>query len=214
MVEASLEVRVELRIRGDRAVLADDRRELPPESVLRDDDLAVALHEWAKVAAVMTATEPSAGTQSDTVDVVSRRGHQLAGRLATHLREPVHYRNPLTDTTAVVVPSPQDVPPGLHRRTGSRRLFQRSSGEPTPWATGLTVAVFFAAIVAIALLALTTTVAREVNVWIALVAAIVFTAGLAPSLWLGRTVAVLRWVCLGAAVGLGVGWVGLLPALL
>lgn len=227
---------MELRIRGDRAVLTDVAadRDVAPETLPLDADLAAALHEWARVAAAVrraaaggASTLPEPG--EDTVGVVSRRGHQLAGRVATEMRMPVHYVDPVTDVATVVAPSldtprpspsprpsapapssgPRHAAPG-----GSPRVFRRTPGEPTPWATGLTVAAFIAAVVLIGMLALMSTLAEATTGWLALAAAVVVTAGLAPSLWLGRRVPILRWVCFGAVAGLAASWVGLLFVLL
>jgi hypothetical protein len=41
-------------------------------------------------------------------------------------------------------------------------------------------------------------------------AALVVTGGIAPSLWLGRNLPILRWAVLGAGVGLVAAWVGVL----
>ncbi|MGH2843054.1 MAG: DUF2537 domain-containing protein [Solirubrobacteraceae bacterium] len=67
-------------------------------------------------------------------------------------------------------------------------------GEPTPWATGLTVSVVVAAIVVIALLSL--------------------AQGLAPAMWLGRATLIWRWVAYGTAAGIAATWSALLLSLL
>ncbi len=43
-----------------------------------------------------------------------------------------------------------------------------------------------------------------------MLAAAVVTAGVAPSLWLGRRVPVVRWIVLGAASGVVLSWAGVL----
>ncbi|MQA61854.1 MAG: DUF2537 domain-containing protein [Actinophytocola sp.] len=213
---------MELRVRGDRAVLtSEETNEVAPENLPLGADLAAALHEWARVAAAMRRasmgqrsglTEPG----EDVVGVVSRRGHQLARRVASEMRIPVHYRDPVTEIATVVVPNAEASQPRgpRHASPHGTRLFRRTPGEPTPWGTGLTVSVFFAAVVFVGLLALTSTLARGVNGWVAVAAAIAISGGMAPSLWLGRHVPILRWVCLGAAAGLVASWVGLLFVLL
>lgn len=217
---------VELRIRGDRAVLTDgasDERELEPETLPLGAELAAALHEWARVAAAVRRAAEGDATAiaepgEDTVGVVSRRGYQLAGRVATEMRVPVHYVDPVTDVATVVVPTP--VAPAVarrgprHARPGGSGLFRRTPGEPTPWATGLTVSAFLAAVVLVGMLALMSTLAEATSGWLALAAAIVVSGGMAPSLWLGRRVPILRWVCFGAAAGLAASWLGLLFVLL
>ena len=80
--------------------------------------------------------------------------------------------------------------------------------EPTPWLTGLTVTAFIAVVTGAAVLTLSSTL-DETSSWLAFGADVVVTSGLAPSLWLARRVPVWRWVALGAAAGLAVGWLGL-----
>ena len=82
--------------------------------------------------------------------------------------------------------------------------------EPTPWLTGLTVSAFIAAVVVVAMLALATTLARETSGWLALVASVVVTAGITPSLWLVRRTPILRWAAYGAAAGVVLAWAGVL----
>lgn len=216
-------VSVELRIRGDRAVLTDGRpvTELAPETLPLGPDLAAALHEWARVASAIRAAAEGdssaiAEPGEETVGVVSRRGHQLAGRVATELHRPVHYVDPVTDVATVVVPNPVVPPPSgpRHASPGGSGLFRRTPGEPTPWATGLTVSVFIGVVVLVGMLALISTLAAATSGWLSFGAALVVSGGMAPSLWLGRRVPILRWVCFGAAAGLATSWVGLLFVLL
>ncbi|MGH3520716.1 MAG: DUF2537 domain-containing protein [Haloechinothrix sp.] len=215
---------MELRVQGDRAVLADRESpngEVEPEKLPLGPDLAAALHEWARVAsavrrASMGESAALADPVEDAVGVVSRRGRQLAGRVASQMRMPVHYVDPVTETSIVVVPDPAAaVPRGpRHARSDGTTLFRRTPGEPVPWGTGLTVSAFMLAVVLVGMLALVGTLARETNEWIAVLASVLVTAGMAPSLWLGRGVPILRWVCFGAAAGLAASWVGLLFVLL
>lgn len=216
---------MELRVRGDRAVLArgdaEAGHELAPEQLPLGADLAAALHEWARVAAAMrkAATGQSAALSDpaeDAVGVVSRRGRQLAGRVATEMRMTVRYRDPVTEIATVVVPSPDD-----GRRRGPRHargyhtgLFRRSPGEPTPWLTGLTVSGLIGIVTLVAMLGLISTLERATEGWIAFLAGLVVSGGLLPSLWIGRRVPILRWVCFGAAAGLALSWVGALVLLL
>jgi hypothetical protein len=198
---------MELRIRGERAVLAgpggDQAREVDPYKLAIGSDLAQALHEWARVAAAV-ATEPG----GEAAAVVSQRGRQLAGRLASVMGTPVRFVDPVTGADTVVEPSP---------RTETGQRFVRTvlgppgpPGEPTPWLTGLTVSVFIAAVVVVAMLALASTLARETSSWVALGASVVVTAGITPSLWLIRRTPILRWAAYGAAGGVLVAWVGVL----
>jgi hypothetical protein len=81
--------------------------------------------------------------------------------------------------------------------------------EPTPWGTGLTVAGFVAAVTAGAIVVLSVGVSR-VHPLLAVALNLVAVGGLAPTLWGWRTVPVLRWFVLGAAVGIGGAWLSLL----
>lgn len=206
---------MELRVRGDRAVLTERGADAEPESLPLGADLAAALHEWARVAAVVrkaSAGGPAAIAEpgEDTVGVVSRRGHQLAGRVATEMRTPVQYVDPVTEIATVVVPNPAATTSGpRHAAPGGSGLFRRTPGEPTPWATGLTVSVFLAAVVLVGMIALMSTLAESTTAWLAVGAVIVVTVGLAPSLWMGRRVPILRWACLGAAAGIAASWVAM-----
>lgn len=210
---------MELRVRGDRAVLArgdtDAGDELAPEQLPLGADLAAALHEWARVAAAMrkAATGEGAGLSGagdDAVGVVSRRGRQLAGRVATEMRMTVHYLDPVTEVATVVVPSPDE-----GRRRGPRHargydtgLFRRTPGEPTPWGLGLTASGIVGVVSLVAMLGLISTLDRAMQGWVALLGALVVTGGLLPSLWIGRRVPIMRWVCYGAAAGLALSWIG------
>lgn len=215
---------MELRIRDDRAVLVNGDAETPeiePETLPLGADLAAALHEWARVAAAVR--QASTGSHAaisepgeDAVGVVSRRGHQLAARIATEIRMPVHYVDPVTEVATVVVPNPAVAPPRgpRHADPSGSGLFRRTPGEPTPWGTGLTVSAFLAAVVLVGMLALMSTLAEATSGWLAFGATVLVTGGMAPSLWLGRRVPILRWVCFGAAAGLAASWLGLLFVLL
>ncbi|HEY7053843.1 MAG TPA: DUF2537 domain-containing protein [Mycobacterium sp.] len=81
--------------------------------------------------------------------------------------------------------------------------------ERTPWGTGLTVAAFVAAVTGVAIAVLSLGVSR-VHPLLAVGLNVIAVGGLAPTLWGWRTVAVLRWFVLGAAVGVGGAWVVLL----
>lgn len=83
------------------------------------------------------------------------------------------------------------------------------SDESTPWATGLTVAGFVAAVTAVAIVVLSLGLIR-VHVLLAVGLNIVAAGGLAPTLWGWRHTPVLRWFVLGAGVGVTVAWVVLL----
>lgn len=66
--------------------------------------------------------------------------------------------------------------------------------ESVPWATGLTVAAFVAAVTAAAIVVLTLGLVR-VHLLLAVGLNIVAAGGLAPTLWGWRRTPVLRWLC-------------------
>jgi uncharacterized protein DUF2537 len=203
---------VELRVRGERAVLkgngAARTQEIDPHKLALGVDLSDALHEWARVAAAVRRAR-DAGEPAEVATVVSRRGRQLAARVAAVMGTPVRYVDPVTDETRVVPPPAAKA----SEPTLANRLFgvdARADDEPTPWATGLIVAGFVAAVMITAMLALVGALAEEVSGWLVVVAALVVTAGLAPSLYLARRLPIIRWVALGAAGGIVLSWFGVL----
>nr|WP_167175453.1 DUF2537 domain-containing protein [Saccharomonospora amisosensis] len=187
---------MELRVRGERAVLTGTGggREADPHQVALGAGLAEALHEWAHVAAAVRRSGNGAGGE-----VVSRRGRQLAGRVAAALGVPVSYLDPVTGRALRVLPPRRQPPVAPARGDGS-----------TPWGTGLTVAAFFAVLAVVAILALARALAHETAGWVAVAATAVVSAGLAPSLWLARSVPIVRWIALGVATGVGLSWAGVL----
>ena len=80
--------------------------------------------------------------------------------------------------------------------------------ESTPWATGLTVAGFVAAVTGVAVVVLSIGLIR-VHPLLAVGPNVIAAGGLAPTLWGWRHTAVLRWLVLGAAVGVTVAWLTL-----
>ncbi|MCG3750345.1 MULTISPECIES: DUF2537 domain-containing protein [unclassified Amycolatopsis] len=192
---------MELRIRGEQAVLAgpggEHAREVDPRRLAIGAELAQALHEWARVASAVARSDSDVDVAGS---VVSQRGRQLAARLAAVMGTEVRFVDPVTGVETVVEPP----------RRPDQPARARTQEEPTPWLTGLTVSVFAAAVVVVAMLALATTLARETSVWLALIAALVVTGGVAPSLWLGRKVPILRWAVYGAGGGLALAWIGVL----
>lgn len=202
---------MELRVRGERAVLKGHgeayTREIDPHSLALGAELADALHEWARVAAAVRRAAEN-GEPGEAAPVVSRRGRQLAARVATIMGTPVHYVDPLTGNVMVVTPlPPEQVAPALARRVfGGAEI----GNEPTPWGTGLVIAGFVAAVVITAMLALANALAAGTAGWVVILASVVVTAGLAPSLWLARRLPIVRWIALGAAAGCVLAWFGVL----
>ncbi|MEB3979988.1 DUF2537 domain-containing protein [Mycobacterium sp. 663a-19] len=84
---------------------------------------------------------------------------------------------------------------------------QRS--QSVPWATGLTVAAFVAAVIAAAIVVLSLGLVR-VHPLLAVGLNLVAAGGLAPTLWGWRRTPVLRWFVLGAGVGVTGAWLTLL----
>ncbi|MCV7247374.1 DUF2537 domain-containing protein [Mycobacterium koreense] len=76
---------------------------------------------------------------------------------------------------------------------------------PTPWALGLTVAGFTAAVAATTIVVLSLGLAR-VQPLLAIGLNLVAVGGLAPTLWGWRTTPVLRWLALGVGVGVPAAW--------
>jgi hypothetical protein len=202
---------MELRIRDERAVLAgpggEHAREVDPHKLAIGADLAQALHEWARVASAVSTDSADSG--GEAAAVVSQRGRQLAGRLASVMGTAVRFVDPVTGADTVVEPPPRAAK-AAHRFVRSVLGPPGPPGEPPPWLTGLTVSAFIAAVVVVAMLALATALARETAGWLALVGAVIVTAGIGPSLWLIRRTPILRWAAYGAAAGVVIAWIGVL----
>lgn len=81
----------------------------------------------------------------------------------------------------------------------------RDGQEPTPWAPGLAVAAFAMLVVGIAIVVLSDGLAG--NPVVAVLVNLLVAAGLVPAIWLSRELPVLRWIGLGAAVGVVAGWI-------
>lgn len=81
--------------------------------------------------------------------------------------------------------------------------------DSTPWATGLTVAGFVAAVTAAAIVILSLGLSR-INPLLAIGLNAVAVGGLAPTLWGWRRIPVWRWFVLGAGVGVAGAWLELI----
>jgi len=190
---------VQLRASGERAVLVGHdgvaEREVDPRRLPLGIELTDALHEWARVASAVRRAEPAASAAAGAV--VSRRGLQLAGRVAASMGRSVGYLDPLSGEETTVEP-----PAEVRARKPER------PAEPVPWLTGLTVAAVSMVLLLITVVSLAATLA-ETQVLLALASNAVVTAGLLPSLWLVRRQPVWRWVALGVAIGIGLAWLAL-----
>ena len=186
---------MELRARDERPVLVGDDREIDPDTLPLGAELAAELREWARVAAAVGRADTAEREPAEAV--VSRRGRQLAGRVADAMRTPVSYVDPLTGEVALVDPAvvEEDAEPPR-------------PAEPTPWATGLLVSAFAFTLVVFAIGTLASTL-NENSALLAVGANVVVTGGLLPSVWLTRSVPVWRWVAYGVAGGIAAGWVAL-----
>ncbi len=85
----------------------------------------------------------------------------------------------------------------------------RTRDDATPWATGLTVAAFVAAVIGTAIVVLSIGLAR-VHPLLAVGLNLIAVGGLAPTVWGWRAVPVLRWFVLGSGIGVAGGWLALL----
>ncbi|MEO8814437.1 MAG: DUF2537 domain-containing protein [Mycobacterium sp.] len=83
------------------------------------------------------------------------------------------------------------------------------TGDSTPWATGLAVAAFVAAVAGTAIAVLSLGLTR-VHPMLAVGLNFVAVGGLAPTIWGWRRTPVLRWFLLGAGVGVAGAWLTLL----
>ncbi|WP_309111823.1 DUF2537 domain-containing protein [Saccharothrix sp.] len=199
---------MELRVRGGRAVLAgrDDagEREVDPHTLPLGAGLADALHEWAKVAEAVLRTDPPVNGAAGAL--VTRRGRQLAGRLAADMGTAVSYTDPVSGEQFVVEAPEVERPPADEPEPVPQ-------DEVTPWGTGLTVSVFTAAVVTFMVVTLSLGLG-ETSPWLALLANVLVVGGIAPSVWLARKVLVWRWVAYGVVAGVLLAWFALITTLL
>ncbi|RJO78803.1 DUF2537 domain-containing protein [Nocardia panacis] len=81
--------------------------------------------------------------------------------------------------------------------------------EPTPWASGITVAVLVAALTALAVYAFGAALA-EVHPLLSVAVNLIAAGGAAPSIWRWRHTPVTRWVLGGGVAGVALGWLAVL----
>lgn len=85
--------------------------------------------------------------------------------------------------------------------------------DSTPWAMGLTVAAFVAAVTAATIVVLSLGLMR-VHVLLAIGLNLVAVGGLAPTVWEWRKRLVWRWFVYGAGVGVAGAWLAVLAIVL
>ena len=179
---------------GGRAVLQDQAA----GDARLSDDLRSALREWVAVA----ETVRQSGDPHE-LDLLGRRGRQLASRVADVLGRPVKFVDPVSGAV-------ESIQVGS---TGPAPVVAPEPPEPTPWGTGIAVAVFFVVLAAIADIVLARAFGGAFGLlWVP--ANLLVTAGTLPSLWLARQLPFWRWPAFGAAAGLVAAWVVLLLGLL
>ncbi|WP_068165261.1 DUF2537 domain-containing protein [Rhodococcus phenolicus] len=88
-----------------------------------------------------------------------------------------------------------------------------SAPSATPWATGLALTAFALVATVVTVVAFGSVLTR-VSPALALGVNVVAGAGVAPTLWVWSRVPLWRWVAVGVAAGVPVGWLMLLVALL
>ena len=195
-------------------------------------ELRTALREWADVAETVMRSG-----DAEEVDLLRRRGRQLASRVADVVGRPVEFVDPVSGSVesirgaagngagtngavraggAVNGASVNGASVNGAAARGAGAIAPRQTLEPpgpTPWGTGLAVSAFFAVVVALADIVLADAFAGAFGLlWIP--ANLLVTAGTVPSLWLAREVPFWRWPAFGAAGGLVAAWVVMLLALL
>lgn len=159
-------------------------------------DLQAAVDEWVTYAGAVTRTG-----RIEELELLRRRGRQLASRLSGVLGRPVEFVDPVDGVVESITVG-----------TGPLPRLREPSG-PTPWGTGLAIAGFTAIFVGIADIVLSSAFADAFGVlWVP--ANLLVGLGLAPTLWLMRRLALWRWFSYGAAGGLVVAWLVLLLGML
>ena len=193
-------------------------------------ELRAALREWSAVADTVLRSG-----DDHELDLLRRRGRQLASRVADALDRPVQFVDPVSGavesigagravngvaaTNGTALTNGAAPANGVAARNGTdpaapvRSPLAPEAPGPTPWGTGLAIAAFFAVLVAVADVVLVTAFGSAFGLlWVP--ANLLVTAGTMPSLWLAREVPFWRWPAFGAAAGLAAAWVVMLLGLL
>ena len=161
------------------------------------DDLRSALREWVTVAETVRRSG-----DAHELDLLRRRGRQLALRVSDVLGRPVEFVDPVSgEVESIRVEAPP------------RPALAPEPPGPIPWGPGLAVAAFVAVLVTVADVVLAGAFASAFGLlWIP--ANLLVTVGTAPSLWMAREVPFWRWPALGAGAGLLAAWIVMLLGLL
>lgn len=186
-------------------------------------DLRAALREWSEVADTVLRSG-----DDHELDLLRRRGRQLASRVAAVLGRPVEFVDPVSGAVESIragragngaavtngAVAGHGANGSLPRTTEtSRQTLGLEPPGPTPWGTGMAISAFFAVLVAVADIVLATAFGGTFGLlWVP--ANLLVTAGTIPSLWLAREVPFWRWPAFGAAAGLAAAWVVMLLGLL
>lgn len=174
-------------------------------------ELVELLDEWARAADGLAWS--GAGARDGEAVRVSRTGRHLAARVSVALRRSVDYCDPVTGLRIPLraVGATTRVPEVALPRRGRRGRGRTSTvfGEPTPWATGLTLAALVAGLVLLLNLTLALPMVAGLGL-VGLLIDLVVVAGLVPALWLNRHVPTWRWAVWGAFAGMGVAVLPLL----
>lgn len=203
---------VELRALDGRAVLVRTGPD-PADPTVGDDviwvteiddgelglpsELVVALREWARVVDAVLGGPGSRPGEAARL-LVTRRGRQLARRLAEEADATLGFVDPVTGTREWVAPRRPVDPRGVP-----------TPGDGVPYGTGLTVTVIIGIVSLLIMVWLSRGLARS-SVPLAVIANLLVGGGLAPSLWLSRGVPTWRWIALGAGCGIALSWATLL----
>ncbi|MFD4367141.1 DUF2537 domain-containing protein [Rhodococcus sp. NPDC058521] len=87
----------------------------------------------------------------------------------------------------------------------NRNRVSYATSARTPWFTGVSLAVFSATFVTVAMVTFSSELAR-IDVPLAVLLSTVVVAGLTPTLWRLRNRPIWRWIVYGTAVGFPVAW--------